>query len=277
MTAQMLRAAALQMVSGPDQAANLKQAESLIARAASAGASLVVLPESFALFGDAQALRASAALEAGDTPPLQGFLAAQARRHGIYLVGGTVAVAAADGRATASVFCYEPDGEQLGRYDKIHLFDAEVGDGSGGYRESRDYCPGDSLCVVETPFGMLGVVVCYDIRFPEMMRLMQRRGLDILVVPAAFTRHTGLAHWLPLLRARAIENQCFVIGANQGGVHSARRQTSGGSVLIDAWGEVLAEAGFGAQCLVADLDLSMLARLRKSMPVAEHRRYQVAE
>src|SRR5690606_23546574 len=143
-------------------------------------------------------------------------------------------------------------------YDKLHLFDVEVGDRQGRYCESDTFCPGDpgSISVVDTPAGRLGLAVCYDLRFAELFLTLRERGAELIAVPSAFTRRTGLAHWLPLLRARAIETQCVLIGANQGGQHSATRQTSGGSVIVDGWGRVLAEAGFGATVIVADIDLA---------------------
>lgn len=271
-----LRAAALQMVSGADLSANLAAAGRLIAGAAKSGAQLVVLPETFSVFGDRRALQRCAEDEA-NAQPVRTFLAEQARRHRLLLVGGTVPVAAADDRARAVIPVFDKNGDCLAEYDKIHLFDAQVEDATGAYQESRDYVPGDHIVVVDTEYGRLGVACCYDIRFPEMFRVMQERGLDILAVAAAFTRTTGLAHWLPLLRARAIENQCAVVGANQGGIHSPKRQTSGGSVIIDAWGRVLAEAGFGEGMVLADIDLDQAQGLRERMPVRSHRRVPVGD
>ncbi len=270
-----LRVAALQMVSGPLLDDNLASAARLIARAAESGAQLAVLPESFPVFGDREAIRTLALREASPAAPLRAFLSAQARQHGIALVGGTVPVAADDGRARAVAAVFDASGRCVAEYDKIHLFDAQVDDATGDYRESRDYSPGSELVVADSGCARLGLAVCYDIRFPEMFRPMLEAGMEILTVPAAFTRATGQAHWLALLRARAIENQCVVIGANQGGEHSAKRQTSGGSVIIDAWGRVLAEAGYGESCVLADIDLAAVRSLRRRMPVVEHRRFSV--
>lgn len=266
----MVKLAAIQMVSSADLGANLQRAEALVAEAVGNGARLVVLPENFALFGsrDIAALAATEAVDAN----LQQFLSALAARHQLIVVGGTIPTPAEDGRVYATSFVYAASGNCLGSYRKIHLFDAEVGDEQGRYGESDTYAPGDSVLVVDTELGKLGVAVCYDLRFPELFRAMQDRGVDIIALPSAFTRSTGWAHWLPLLRARAIENQCLVVAANQGGIHDAKRQTSGGSVLIDSWGRVLAEAGLGACTVIANYDAEEQIALRKRMPVAQHRR-----
>lgn len=258
------------MVSVADLGANLKQAESLIAQASEKGAKLVVLPENFALFGSPDIV-AQAAVEQRDAV-IQQFLSALAKRHQLIVVGGTIALPAEAGRVYATSFVYAENGDCLGFYRKIHLFDAEVGDAHGRYRESESYAPGDKVVVLNTALGRLGLGVCYDLRFPELFRAMQDLAVDIIALPSAFTRSTGLAHWLPLLRARAIENQCMVVAANQGGIHDAKRQTSGGSAIVDSWGRVLAEAGFGAGLVVADYDALAQQALRKRMPVAQHRR-----
>jgi nitrilase len=266
----LIKVAALQMVSVNQLYANLQRAEVLVAEAASKGAALAVLPENFALFGS-KAIFELAVTE-GETGELQQFLAGLAARYQITLVGGTIPMPADDGRVYATSFIYGADGACLGQYQKIHLFDADVGDAQGSYRESDSYAPGDEVLVVESALGRVGVGVCYDLRFPEMFRRMLDKQVDIIVLPSAFTRHTGWAHWLPLLRARAIENQCLVVAANQGGIHDAKRQTSGGSVLIDSWGRVLAEAGLGEACVMADYDPAEQRALRRRMPVAQHRR-----
>lgn len=269
-----LRVAALQMVSGDDRDANLVQASRLLEQAAESGAQLAVLPECFALMGGGRQL-AAAAEEEADSAPLQDWLAQTAARLQLAIVGGTVGIADGNGKSRAAVCLFDAGGQRVARYDKMHLFDADVADARGSYRESDNYSAGDQVVVAQVAGVNIGLAVCYDLRFPELFRIMQARGMDILTVPAAFTRRTGLAHWLPLIRARAIENQCAVIGANQGGDHTGKRQTSGGSVLVDAWGNVLAEAGFGATCVVADIDLQQQREWRRTMPVQSHRRIQV--
>jgi predicted amidohydrolase len=157
----------------------------------------------------------------------------------------------------------------------IHLFYVDVNDAHGSYRESDTFIAGDKVLVIDTPLGRLGVAVCYDIRFQEMFRLMADQAVDLIAVPAAFTLLTGQAHWQALLRARAIENQCYIIGANQGGEHTKNRASSGGSVIIDGWGKVLDEAAMGESIVVADVDLQRLAEQRLAMPVSQHRRFDI--
>ncbi|CAA0095886.1 carbon-nitrogen hydrolase family protein [Zhongshania aliphaticivorans] len=265
-----IKVAALQMVSTNQLNTNLQRAEALVAEAAEHGAQLVVLPENFALFGSKEIFALAAAEEA--CGELQSFLAGLATQYKVVLVGGTIPLPAEDGRVYATSFIHSGDGVSLGQYRKIHLFDADVGDAQGSYRESDSYAPGDEVVVVDSAVGRIGVGICYDLRFPEMFRRMLELEADIIVLPSAFTRNTGWAHWLPLLRARAIENQCLVVAANQGGVHDAKRQTSGGSVVIDSWGRVLAEAGLGEACVVASYDQEEQRALRRRMPVAQHRR-----
>jgi len=268
----MTRCAAIQLVSGTSLAGNLTRVDELASQAAAAGARLLVLPESFALFGDKAGIAGLAQQEA-KSAELQAWLAGLARRLRLTLIAGTIAIASEDGRAWASCFGYGPDGAELGCYRKIHLFDASVNDATAAYRESDDYRPGEQVQVFNTPVGRVGVAVCYDLRFPALFQRMLDVGVDIIAVPSAFTRTTGLAHWLPLLRARAIECQCLVIGANQGGEHAGGRQTSGGSAIVDAWGTVLAEAGFGETVVMADWQDAEQRAIRKRMPVAEHRRH----
>lgn len=269
------RVAAIQMVSGNDLATNLERAGVLIERAAGAGAELAVLPETFALFS-ARMQRELGESELDGRQQVRGFLRDQARQHGLWLVGGTLPIADANSqKAFASMLVIDAQGNEAARYDKMHMFDVDVGDAQGSYRESDTFTPGDAVTTVDTPLGKLGLAVCYDIRFPELFRAMVDQGAEIIAVPAAFTLLTGEAHWLPLLKARAIETQCYIIGANQGGQHSRSRSTSGGSVIIDPWGVVLAEAARGEACVVADIDREKLQKIRRNMPVADHRRFDV--
>jgi nitrilase len=272
--------AALQMVTGSSIEANLVQAERLIAEAAAQGAKLLVLPEAFALFisGEQKQLGAS---EAGPQPRVRTFLAEQAARHGVWIVGGTVPLldescAVDRGRPRAACLVFDDSGREVARYDKMHLFDVDVGDKQGRYCESDTFAPGNTVVTVTTPFGCVGLAVCYDLRFPELFLQLRLQGAEIIALPSAFTRATGLAHWLPLLRARAIETQCILIGANQGGQHSAKRHTSGGSTIIDSWGTVLAEAPFGECVITAAIDLKKMQRERSAMPVLQHRKFDIA-
>ncbi len=274
-----MRVAAVQMVSGQTLANNLITAARLIAEAASGGAQLVVLPENFALFGQGN-LAPLAQLESAGDGQLLPFLAEQASLHRIWLGGGTIPLAlGVDGRAAeankafASCCLFGPKGELVGRYDKIHLFDAGVNDAVGAYRESAQFTPGTLPCCVVTPWARLGLSVCYDLRFPEYFRQLSALGAQVLLVPSAFVYTTGKAHWEVLLRARAIENQCYVIAANQGGQHSDNRHTWGQSMIINPWGEIIAQQAEGEGVVVADLNFAEQLALRNKMPVLTHRRF----
>lgn len=269
-----VRVAAIQLCSTNDWSVNQQEIAKQLARAASEGARLVVLPENFAAFGpDATRQMVLRAAE------IRGWLSQQARTHGLYMVAGTLpsaerpdGVPVPDGRVRSSTWVFSDTGETIGRYDKRHLFDVEVGDAQGRYQESATFEPGTAVDVIPTPWGALGVLTCYDLRFPEQARQLRRLGAQLLAVPAAFTALTGEAHWQALLRARAIENQCLVIGAGQGGRHSAQRETWGHSQIIDAWGRVLAERNESGPGLVQiDWDLDEQADIRARMPTEQHR------
>jgi nitrilase len=274
--------AAIQMVSGADLAENLAVAERLIAEAVLGGAQLIVLPETFALFGSRQQLALGQG-EGSENPPIRTFLSAQAKKHQVWIVGGTIPLAVlnnndgTDDKVLAACFVFDANGVERARYDKIHLFDVDVADNQGSYRESDTFIAGDNVIVIDTPVGRLGLAVCYDIRFPELFRVMLEQQVDVIAIPAAFTQLTGEAHWLPLLRARAIENQCYVIGANQGGEHSSTRKTSGGSAIIDGWGRVLQTCDKGESVLIANVDIDELRLQRKAMPVAQHQRFRIVK
>lgn len=267
-----LKCAAVQMVSGPYVEANLLEAERLVREAAEAGAELVVLPENFALMGKTEHDKVERRETMG-AGPIQDFLAASARGHGIWLVGGTLPLAAdVPDRVRAASLLYDPAGRRVARYDKMHLFDVNVPDSDESYRESNTIEPGECALVTDTPFGRLGMAVCYDLRFPEMFREMSRHGMDLLTLPSAFTARTGAAHWEVLVRARAIENQCFVIAADQGGFHLNGRETYGHSMIVDPWGQVLACQAHGTGFALAEIDLDVLGRIRSTFPALEHRR-----
>jgi len=268
--------AAVQMVSTVDMDANLRAAERLVAEAAGRGAGLVVLPEAFACADPERTLVIGAA-ERTPEGPLRRFLAGLARRHGIWLVGGTVPVSDAGERPRAACLLLDPAGIERERYDKMHLFDVDLPDAQRSYRESARFSPGEKIVTAETPFGLLGLAVCYDLRFPEMFRVQFQRGMRVLVLPSAFTRMTGEAHWHVLLRARAIENQCWVVAPNQGGRQTPTRECYGGSVIIDPWGSVLATAATGEAVLVAEPDPRMHEDLRRRLPVDAHQRIRVPD
>lgn len=265
------------MTSGPDVAANLDAAARLIAQAAQADAQLVVLPENFALMGraDADVLRIREQPGAG---PLQEFLAGQARSHGVWLVGGTIPLVA-DGVADkvhAACLVFDAAGRQAARYDKIHLFDVQLAEGKERYAESETFAPGERVTVLDTPVGKLGLAVCYDLRFPELLRAMLDAGVEIIALPAAFTAFTGQAHWDVLVRARAIENLCYVVAAAQSGRHASGRETHGHSMIVDPWGAVLGQLPHGSGLVSAEVDHTRLGATRRAFPALEHRRLRPA-
>ncbi|QKT03091.1 carbon-nitrogen hydrolase family protein [Ectothiorhodospiraceae bacterium 2226] len=265
------KVAAIQMASGPNVSANLAEAERLVAEASEAGAGLVVLPENFAFFGMADEDKLAVA-ERDGSGPMQDFLAEQAARHGVWLVGGTIPLAAStEGRVRAACLLYDDQGRRAARYDKIHLFDVEL-EGDERYTESRTIEPGAEVVVVDTPFGRLGLSVCYDLRFPELFRRMTAAKMDLVVLPSAFTAVTGRAHWETLVRARAIENQCYFIAADQGGYHVNGRETHGDSMVVDPWGVVVARLARGSGVVVAEFDRERLASIRRTFPALTHRR-----
>ena len=262
-----MKIAAVQMISGPDVLPNLATAGRLIAEAADAGAQLVALPEYFPLIGATDADRL-AAREVDGTGPIQDFLADAACRQGLWLIGGSIPLAAnnpAKLRNTCLVF--DPQGKRVARYDKIHLFGFSKGDEA--YDEAATIERGDQVVTFDSPLGRIGVAICYDLRFPELFRAMGE--IDLLVLPAAFTETTGRAHWELLLRARAVENQCFVLAAAQGGQHPSGRMTHGNSMVIDPWGEVLARMGKGEGVVIAEPDRRRLVDIRASLPALKHR------
>lgn len=265
---------AIQMASGPNVNANLLEAERLIANAAAEGAELVVLPENFALMGHDETDKLSIR-ESEGAGEIQGFLSHQAKKHGVWIVGGTIPLKTEDeARIRAACLLFDAHGDQVARYDKIHLFDVSLPDSDEQYIESETIEPGTDPVVVDTPFGKLGLAVCYDLRFPELFRDMVGRGMEVLVIPSAFTAITGKAHWEPLVRARAIENQCYVIAAAQGGYHASGRETHGDSMIIDPWGIVLNRLSKAAGIVKADIDIGRVNNVRKTFPAVEHRRLQ---
>ena len=267
--------AAWQMVSSSEWSDNQASLARGFAQAAHAGVKLLLIPENAAIFGAAAQLA-----EAGQIQLIMAWLSEQARQHELTLIAGTLplrqrpdGVTVPEGRVRSATLVFGPDGTLLGRYDKRHLFDVDVADAQGRYQESATFEPGDDIALIETPVGRVGVLTCYDLRFPEQARHLRRLGADIVVVPASFTAVTGEAHWQVLLRARAIENQCLVIAAGQGGQHSEQRKTWGHSQVINAWGEVLAERHESGEGLVTALyDESEQHELRRRMPVEQHRR-----
>jgi nitrilase len=261
------RVAALQMVSTPDRERNLAEAGRLIAEAARDGAQMVLLPEYFCFMGfkdtDKLAIR-----ETPGAGPIQQFLADAAREHRVWVIGGTLPLESPEpSRVLNTTLVFEPAGKQAARYDKIHLFNFEKGEES--FDEARTICPGGEVRTFDAPFGRVGLSVCYDLRFPELYRKMGDCAL--IVVPSAFTYTTGKAHWETLLKARAVENQCYVLAAAQGGRHENGRRTWGHSMLIDPWGEIVDVREEGAGVVAGAIDPARIASVRQSLPAYRHR------
>ena len=259
--------AAVQMASGPNVEGNLREAARLIERAVEQGAGLIVLPEHFGIMGmreeDKVALR-----EKEGSGPIQAFLSGTAKKHGIWLVGGSVPLECrAPDKVRNSSLVYDAAGRLAARYDKFDLCGFEMG--GERYSEERTIEPGDRVVVIDSLFGRIGLSVCYDLRFPELYRAM--KGVEIILVPSAFTETTGRAHWEPLIRARAIENLSYVVAPAQGGYHVNGRETHGDSMIVDPWGVVLDRLHRGSGVVAARIDLGHLQRLRQSLPALKHR------
>ena len=265
--ANAFKVAAVQMASGPNVSGNLSEARRLIASAAEKGARLVVLPEFFAIMGMTDQDKIAVREQPG-TGQIQEFLSETARKYGIWIVGGSIPLeASSPNKVLNSCLVFDETGAQVARYDKIHLFNLELGNEK--YQEANTIEPGNQVIVVDSPFGRIGLAVCYDLRFPELFRAM--KGVDIIVLPSAFTDTTGKMHWEVLVRARAIENLSYVIAAAQGGYHVNGRETHGNSMIVDPWGRVLDRLPRGSGVVVADVNPSYQASLRASLPALSHR------
>jgi nitrilase len=263
--------AAIQMTSLADVAKNLATARRLLAVARGRGACLAVLPENFSFMGRNEAERRAVVERDGDGP-VQAEIAAIARELRLWVVAGTQPIAVpGDPRPANACVVYDDQGRRAARYDKIHLFDVDLPGGREGYRESANAVPGAKAVVVDTPAGRLGLTVCYDLRFPELFRKLVSEGAEIFSVPSAFTGPTGRAHWETLLRARAIEDLCFVIAAAQSGIHDSNRETYGDSLVADYWGRVLAREPRGSRVVLAALDKDGQKATRESFPALKHR------
>ncbi len=262
-------AAVVQMTSLPDVAKNLAQAEELIELAVRRGAELVGLPENFSFLGDDTVKVKEAANIASQT---EQFLRRMAQRFQITLLGGGYPVPATEGKVFNTALLLGPNGQELARYQKVHLFDVDLPDGNI-YHESGTVLAGSTIPpIYKSPsLGNIGLSVCYDVRFPELYRVLAQSGADILFVPAAFTAFTGKDHWQVLLQARAIENTCYVLAPAQTGQHYARRQTHGHALIVDPWGTILADAGDRPGLAVAALEPSRLDQVRQQMPCLQHR------
>jgi predicted amidohydrolase len=267
-----MKIAAIQMCSSDKVNENLATAKKLIIEAVKGDAKLIVLPEMFAIMGkhDQDKLAIKEDLGHGE---IQGFLAEQAKAHQVWIVGGTIPIACADkNKVRAACLMYNPQGMMIARYDKIHLFDISLSE-KDTYKESQTTEPGNKLVVIDTPFGKIGLAVCYDIRFPEMFRALCNKGAEIILIPTAFTAKTGEAHWELLTRSRAVDGFCYVVGACQGGTHANGRQTYGNSMIVEPWGSIIAKlAGTESGVIYSNIDLEHLRTIRKSIPIFEHQK-----
>ena len=261
------KVAAIQMASGPKIDGNLDEARRLIEKAVGLGARLVVLPEYFPIMGmqDTDKVAVREKLGSG---VIQKFLSETARKHKIWLVGGSMPLAASTAnKVLNSCLVFDEQGEQVGRYDKIHLFNLDLG--NEHYHEGNTIEPGKQVVVIDSPFGRIGLAICYDLRFPELFR--QMKNVDIIVLPSAFTETTGKMHWEILVRARAVENLAYVVAAAQGGYHVNGRETHGNSMIVDPWGRILDRLPRGSGVVIADVNPSYQASLRASLPALSHR------
>ncbi len=263
----IVKIAGIQMASGPNVSSNLSEAERLIEIAVAQGAKLVALPEYFAIMGLKDTDKVKAREKEG-SGPIQRFLSKMAKKHQIWLIGGSVPLETDDPkRVRNTCLMFDPTGKQIARYDKIHLFNLDLG--NEHYHEDDTIEAGDKVVVVDTPLGRVGLSICYDLRFPELYRAMGE--VDLIVVPSAFTDTTGKAHWETLVRARAIENQCYVLAPAQGGYHLSGRETHGNSMIVDPWGVVLDRLPRGSGVVVAGINSAYQQSLRKSLPALKHR------
>lgn len=266
---------ALQMSSRPDPKDNLATVAALLAQLPAARPQLVVLPEAFSCFGAGDKAQLAMA-EPYPHGAVQTQLAALAKQHGIYLLAGTLPVAAGERFAAASLL-FGPDGRCLTRYDKIHLFDVDVADNTKQYRESQWTRPGAEVVTAATDVGVVGMSVCYDLRFPELFKALRSAGAEIIALPSAFTQVTGQAHWHALVRARAIEQQVFMVAPNQVGQHDNGRETYGHSIIVSPWGEILAEQTEGEGIISIAVNLADVASIRQQMPVAKQNQFEVIQ
>jgi len=263
----IIKIAAIQMASGPQVSANLNEAERLIEVAANQGAKLVALPEYFAIMGLKETDKVAVREEEGKGP-IQAFLSKMAKKHKIWLIGGSVPLTSNfPNKVRNSCLVYDDKGKQVARYDKIHLFGLDLG--NEHYHEEKTIESGNSIQVVDTPFGKIGLSICYDLRFPELYRAMGE--VNMIIVPAAFTDTTGKAHWETLIRARAIENLSYVIAPAQGGYHLSGRETHGNSMIVDPWGVILDRLPRGSGVVIATMNPQYQQSLRTSLPALKHR------
>jgi len=261
-----------QLVSSDVLPDNLRVVEKLVVNAVELGAQMIVLPENFALMPLRSAELLSMAEELGNGA-IQSFLSELSAKYNCWIVAGSLPIKSEiENKVYATCLVYNGVGEQVAYYHKIHLFDADIADGKGQYRESNTFTAGHDTVTVETPFGVMGLSICYDLRFPELYRQLLDQGAEFIVAPSAFTRLTGDAHWALLCRTRAVENACYLLAANQGGLHANGRETFGHSMIVGPWGDVMSELDTGEGLAIATLKRSELTKVRTNLPAIKHRR-----
>ncbi len=265
-------AAAVQMISTDDVDTNLKQVEILVHAAAEKGAEFILLPENFAFMGNG-APETLAVAERHNNGKIQETVAKLASDLQVTIAAGSVPIIDENDitRAKSSCLVYDKSGHEIACYDKKHLFDVYLSETQESYKESDSFSHGDKIVVIETSIGKVGLSICYDIRFPEMYREMHMQGVQIIIAPSAFTEPTGRVHWQPLLKSRAIENLCYVIAANQGGMHNNGRKTYGNSMIIDPWGQIVSRIDVGVGVIISQIDLELQRQIRHEFPVLDHR------
>ena len=265
-----LKVACIQTNSKSDPNINIREVSSLIRAARSNGAELITTPEVVGMLEPNREKALNKAQPENYHGVLREFRALS-RDLAIWLLIGSISIKLSNGKLANRSFLINPDGQIIARYTKIHMFDVEVNDGSI-YRESATYQPGTSACLARTPWGLVGLTICYDIRFPALYRDLAKAGAKIIFIPSAFTEVTGEAHWHILQRARAIENGCFIVSAAQTGMHEQNRKTFGHSIIVDPWGNILADADKDVGFITADLDLNLVDEVRKKIPSLTHDR-----
>lgn len=274
-----MKAFVLQMTSAPDSEENITFIRQTLEQTEQAlNGGLVLLPECFAMFGggDKKNLAlAEAFMETPSDDSVQGQLAGLAKEFGIYLVAGTFPIKAENNKVKPMTLVYGPNGEYLTQYQKIHLFDVDVEDSTGSYRESDTWQPGEKVAYFDTPWGRIGLAICYDLRFPSLFQNLTSLGCHAVLLPSAFTEKTGQAHWQVLIRARAIENQIYMIASDQTGIHNNNRETHGHSMIVDPWGTILVDAEKETGLFSATLNMDVLNKVRKAMPVGQHNKFTV--
>ncbi|MGF1700063.1 carbon-nitrogen hydrolase family protein [Photobacterium makurazakiensis] len=269
----MAKVGIVQMNSGADPEVNLKHLKLKLKGLQLQGAKLVLTPENCLVFGSRHDYQQHA--EPLGDGPLQQAIAQLANQLGIWILIGSMPIRHSSGAITTTALLFDDKGECQGHYNKLHMFDVEIEDKHHSYRESDTFLPGNDVKVIATPYGNIGLSICYDVRFPQLYSALREQGADIIVVPAAFTKVTGKAHWELLLRARAVETQCWVIAAAQWGEHNESRETWGHSMIVDPWGQVVACQQQGTGVLLADVDLELSQAIRTNMPLVNHARFSV--